>query len=88
MPRSRSNFYATASVVLLAPLLHAGEPDYGKVAAEAIAAGNLARAKDVCKRWVKSEPTNHRPHVLLGRSYLRAGFLDRATDLISEAGLL
>lgn len=49
-------------------------------AAEALKAGNLARVKDTCDRWAKAERQNEEPHILLGKAYHKAGFLDKAVE--------
>lgn len=52
--------------------------DHEKAVQQATEAGDLAKAEELCARWIAEKPDNDRPHIVLGKLYARTEQLDEA----------
>ena len=64
----------------MAGLTAAAEINYEQAAPQALKAGDLDRAKQLCSEWAEKKPNDERPYVLLGRAYLKTGMTDEALE--------
>ena len=82
MPRA----IATAlTLALAASLAGAADVDFPKAAQQAIQAGNLSEAKRLCDQWAKAKPKDERPHLVLGRLYVKQELIDKALEAFETA---
>ena len=58
----------------------AAETNYATAVANAIQAGEIAKAKQLCDQWVGAEPDNEQPRLILGRALLKSGTIDQALE--------
>ena len=87
----RSMMVVCALCCLTSTLATAAEVDYEKAVAEAVKAGQAADVNRLCTKWATAEPGNEKPRIVLGRTLLRAGLVDRAVEqyeLAAEANPL
>ena len=63
------------------------EVNYASAVADAIKAGHLAEARQLCDRWVGAEPDNEQPRLILGRALLKSGMIDEALEQFELAAV-
>ena len=61
-------------------LLCGAEMDFQRAVEEAIKVGDLPKAKELCSRWAEKKPTDERPHLALGRIYVKQKLIDEAIE--------
>ena len=69
-----------AGIVLSVVCVRAADVDYPTAVAEARKRNDLAEVNRLCAAWSVAAPGDERPHLVLGRTLLRAGQIDRAVE--------
>jgi len=76
---------AALTFTLATSLACAQDVDLAKAVQEATKAGDLAKAKQVCNQWTEKNPKDERPHIFLGRIYLKQDQIDEAIEAFETA---
>ena len=76
-----NGFTRVLPLLLLAAATVVGQgADLEKAVQQAVASGELAKARELCDRWVKSKPEEVLPRLVSGRLYVKADQLDEALE--------
>ena len=74
-----------APLLLIASIAVSQEANFRKAVREAIDAGDLPKAKQLCDGWAEKKPDDEQPYLSLGRIYLRLDLADRALEQFEMA---
>ena len=70
---------------LLPGLALGAEANYEKTISAAVKAGDFTKAKQLCEAWIEKKPTDERPHVILGRIYVKTNMTGKAIEAFEMA---
>ena len=71
---------SVAAVACAAP-----DVDFEKTISAAVKAGDFTKAKQLCEAWIEKKPTDERPHVILGRIYVKTNMTGKAIEAFEMA---